>query len=105
MTRQTTVVATQWLSSDHVGTPTDTKATFAGPVFSVRFVPRSYKQGKLLSWVSEEEGGELVQLVRGLLWFSRSELLLWETGSWAREYSGTQRKGNVVRWKPLPGSG
>jgi hypothetical protein len=54
-------------------------------VFSTRSVPRCYKQG---------------HLVRGLLRFSRCELV-----AEARESSGTQRNGNVRRLKPLPSNG
>jgi hypothetical protein len=39
------------------------------------------------------------ELVRGLLWLSKCELLLCEAE--AGDSSGTRRKGNVRRWKPL----
>jgi hypothetical protein len=43
------------------------------------------------------------ELVRGLLRLSPCELLLLEAGSWdTGDNSGTQRKGNVRRWKPSP---
>jgi hypothetical protein len=46
-----------------------------------------------------------LQLVRGLLGFSRCELLLLEAGSWGRGQSGNLEEGNIRRWKPLPSNG
>jgi hypothetical protein len=51
--------------------------------------------------------GQLVrnESVRGLLRFSRCELLLRSWKLRQGESSGTQRKGNVRRWKLLPSNG
>jgi hypothetical protein len=46
-----------------------------------------------------------IKLFGGLLGLSRCELFLSEVGSWGREISGSQRKGNVRRCKPLPSNG
>jgi hypothetical protein len=49
---------------------------------------------------------EWSELVRELLGFSSCELLLWKAGiPEAGDSSGTQSKGNVRRWKPLPSKG
>jgi hypothetical protein len=53
-----------------------------GTVFSVRSLPKCYKQVRLVG-----------QLVRGLLWFCRCELLLLEVCSLVGDTPGTQRKG------------
>jgi hypothetical protein len=63
-------------------------------VFSVRAVPRLFNENQLQLRVSRERetvGRESVV---------RSEKPVAEAG----DISGTQRKGNVLRWKPLPSS-
>jgi hypothetical protein len=57
-------------------------------------VPRYNKQDKLGAEVNEEIGGELVVICC-------CKKLIAE----ARDSSGTQRKGNVICWKPLPSNG
>jgi hypothetical protein len=52
MAMQTKVVARQWLNSDNVGNPKDTKPTTVknrGKVLSMRFVPRCFWQDDLFS--------------------------------------------------------
>jgi hypothetical protein len=65
-------------------------------VFSTLSVPKCYKQDQL--------GARVNEWLRELLRFSR-ELLLLEAGNEAGDYSGTERKGNVRLWKPLPSNG
>jgi hypothetical protein len=66
-------------------------------VFSVLSVLKCYKQGQLAVAV------ELVdELATELLRSSRCELLLLAEAGGS---SGTQRKGNVRHWKPLPSKG
>jgi hypothetical protein len=59
-------------------------------VFSVRSVPRCYKHDKLVAEQLEGCGSAIVSFC--------SEELVAETG----DSSGTQSKGNVRCWKPLP---
>jgi hypothetical protein len=54
--------------------------------------PCRYVLSRMSEWVNEW----------GLLGFSCWDLLLWEAGSWGGDSSGTQRKGNVNHWTPLP---
>jgi hypothetical protein len=66
-------------------------------VFSVRSMPRCYKQGKLgiaVNWLVSQSVRELLRLSR--------ELLLLELVAEAGNSSGTQRKGSVRCWKLLP---
>jgi hypothetical protein len=90
-----TPVAGQWLSSRHVMVATDTHATIEElleAVFSVRSLPRLYNEDQLPSAVSR---GERESAGRQSV-----EKLVVEAG----DSSGTQRKGNVLLWKPLPSS-
>jgi hypothetical protein len=61
--------------------------------FSTQSVPRCYNQNQSAVAVTE------------LLRFSLCELLLLELVDEAGDSSGTQRKGKVRRWKPLPSYG
>jgi hypothetical protein len=45
------------------------------------------------------------ELVKGPLGFSRCELCCEKLVAEAGDSSGTQKKGNVRRWKPLPSDG
>jgi hypothetical protein len=73
-----------------------------GKVFSVRSVPISYKQGKLISWLVSEWGvSELEDCCGSVVVSCCCENPAAEAG----DSSGTQRKGNVRRWKPLPSIG
>jgi hypothetical protein len=73
-----------------------------GTVFSTRSVPRCYKHNKLGVSVfsGESVGGQVSELEN--CWCCRCELLL---SAMARASSGTQRKRNVRRWRPLPSNG
>jgi hypothetical protein len=69
-------------------------------VFSVRYVPRYYKEDNEESVIRVSELLVGV-LVRELLQFSLCEKLVAEAG----DRSGTQRKGNVRSWKSLSSNG
>jgi hypothetical protein len=67
---QAMAVDRQWLSSDHVVTPTETTQQWSNwEVFSMRSVPRGYKQD------------QLAVAVRELLRLGRCDLFLLEAGS------------------------
>jgi hypothetical protein len=89
-------------------------------------VPRCYKQDKsrIESWGSQKSKSgvrwrpvwDLVsgvesldwwvsEYVRGMLRFSRCELLLLEAGSWERWQFGNPEEGELWRWKPLHSNG
>jgi hypothetical protein len=71
-----------------------------GKLFSTRSVLRCYKQGQLAVavswWASEWDNSGSTVVVS-----CYCEKLIAEAG----DSSGTQRKGNVRRWKPLPSNG
>jgi hypothetical protein len=79
MALETMAVASQWLSSDHVATPTDTNATMAqqqriGVICAVRV--EMLQAGRVSGPVRELAGWWVSESVRGLLGVSRCELLL-----------------------------
>jgi hypothetical protein len=81
-----TAVARQWLSGDHVITQTETNATILlQQKNDVLYAVRAVSCCSQLELVSE--------LVRGLLRFSRCELLLLQVSSWGRWELGNPEKG------------
>jgi hypothetical protein len=78
-----------------MATPRDMNKTIAlqqRTVFSMKSVPRCYKQGQLGVAVSQ-----FVSYVTGLMGLSHWELLLLEAG----DSRNPQRMGNVCHWKLL----
>jgi hypothetical protein len=100
--------ARRWLISCHVIATTDTHATMEellDAVFSVRSVPRLYDEDWLKfenSGARERERERESEAERQLRVASvRSEKLVAEAG----DSSGTQKKGNIHRWKQLSRNG